>query len=56
LLRILRETALVSGQSTEAAGLPASSFNIRPLTSKRFWEKTGVETACPAGVFIFCRQ
>src|SRR5438093_11649607 len=34
-----------SGQSTETDRLFSSSFNIRPLTSNRLFENTGVATA-----------
>ena len=44
-LRILREAAGDSGQSTVADGLRSSSFNIRPLTSNRLFKNTGVATA-----------
>src|SRR5205809_4474208 len=56
LLRILFETALVSGQSTEAAGLSASSLNMRPAMSSRWSEKTGVDTAGSPGVRTCARQ
>jgi hypothetical protein len=55
-LRVLRETALVSGHSAEAAGFSGSSLSIRPLTSNRFLRKTGVVTASWAAVLIFSRQ
>ena len=44
-LRILRVATRDSGQSTEADGFFPSSFNMRPLTSNRLFEKTGVATA-----------
>src|SRR5881394_1142439 len=45
LLKTLFETAFDSGQSTEAAGVSVSSFNMRPPISSRWPEKTGVDTA-----------
>src|SRR5262245_6780554 len=45
LLRTRRDTALVSGQSTRAAGLRGSSLSISPPTSSKPWWQTGVDTA-----------
>ena len=42
LLKILLEGAIVSGQSTLAAGRLASNSNIEPEISSRFFWNTGV--------------
>lgn len=50
LLKTRLETALVSGQSTEAAGLLSSRANISPPTRSRPFTNTGVDTALSPGV------
>src|SRR6266849_6341395 len=50
LLKTLRDGARFSGQSTEAAGLSASSFSMTPPSSNRWSAKTGVETTAAARV------
>src|SRR5437773_3728324 len=56
LLKILFETARVSGQSTEAAGFSVSRFNMRPPISSRWPENTGVDTAASPDVRSISRH
>src|SRR5437899_2513394 len=56
LLKTRFETAFVSGHSTEAAGLSASSFNMRPPINNRSPEKTGVDTAASPDVRSISRH
>src|SRR5690242_2134601 len=55
-LKILREGAFDFGQSTLAAGLSASSWNIKPPTSNRPLRNAGVDTAYSPLVVRRCRQ
>src|SRR5262245_31087339 len=55
-LKILREGAFDFGQSTVAAGLSGSSWNIKPPTSNRPSRKAGVDTAYSPLVASLCRQ
>src|ERR1700730_15392461 len=55
-LKILREGAFDFGQSTWAAGLSGSGWNIKPPTSNRPSWKAGVDTAYSALVASPCRQ
>src|SRR5262245_11052805 len=55
-LKILRAGAFESGHSTMAAGLPESSWSIKPPMSNRSLSKTGVETAYSLLVRSRCRH
>src|SRR2546427_9737287 len=56
LLKTRFETAFVSGHSTEAPGLSASSFNMRPPINNRTSAKTGVATTASRDVRSIARH